>query len=151
MTLTPTDVAAYTNGRLDAEAAQVWLDRGLAIARRWCGWQVTTVTNDEVTLDGPGSRLLVLPTLKLVELTVVVEDGTAVDVADLLVSARGLVRGLRVDRGDDDARVHRGTGFRCGGVVGDRPHIAGPRRWAGCRCGSVPVVGGPPRRCVHRG
>jgi len=95
MTLNAAAVEDYTSGRLDAEdpATQVWLDRGLAIARRWCGWPVTpAVTDDEVTLDGPGSRLLVLPTFKLVELTAVAEDGTAVDVDELLWSARGLVR-----------------------------------------------------------
>ncbi len=95
MALTTAEVATYTKGRLDAgdSATQVWLDRGLATARRWCGWQVTPVVDDDVvTLDGPGSRLLVLPTLKLVELTAVDEDGTGLDVADLAWSSRGLVR-----------------------------------------------------------
>lgn len=45
-----------------------------------------------VTLDGPGSALLVLPTLRLVQLTSVVENGVTLNVADLHVSARGLVR-----------------------------------------------------------
>lgn len=46
-----------------------------------------------MTIDGPGSALLVLPTLRLVDLTGVVENGVTLDVAaDLYVSARGLVR-----------------------------------------------------------
>ena len=93
MALTAAAVATYTGGRLDEAAAQVWLPRGLARVRRWCGWSVTpVVTGDVVTLDGPGSRLLVLPTLKLGALTAVTEDGTTVDVGDLQWSARGLVR-----------------------------------------------------------
>lgn len=68
-------------------------DVARSVARRFCGWHVTPVLTDHVvTLDGPGSALLVLPTLQLVELTGVVEDGVELDVADLFVSARGLVR-----------------------------------------------------------
>jgi hypothetical protein len=94
--LNPGDVAQYTSGRLaagDAETQRL-LSFGLAAARRFCGWHVTGVReDDEVTIDGPGSALLVLPTLRLVALTGVVEHGLALDVAlDLHVSARGLVR-----------------------------------------------------------
>ena len=93
MTLTAADVVTYTGSRLDEEAAQVWLTRGLAVVRRWCGWPVTpAVEDDEVTLDGPGSRLLVLPTVHVTELSAVVEDGVELDVDALLWSARGLVR-----------------------------------------------------------
>lgn len=68
-------------------------DAARSAARRFCGWHVTPVREDHVvTIDGPGSRLLVLPTLRLVELTSVVEHGVALDVeADLDVSPRGLV------------------------------------------------------------
>lgn len=69
-------------------------DVARSAARRFCGWHVTPVReDDEVTIDGPGSPLLVLPTLRLVELTKVVENGVELDVDnDLFVSARGLVR-----------------------------------------------------------
>lgn len=67
-------------------------DVARSVARRFCGWHVTPVQEEVVTLDGPGSALLVLPTLRLVELTAVVEDGVTLDVADLFVSAQGLVR-----------------------------------------------------------
>lgn len=69
-------------------------DAARSAARRFCGWHVTPVLeDDEVTIDGPGSLLLVLPTLRLVELSGVVEDGVALDVeTDLYVSTRGLVR-----------------------------------------------------------
>lgn len=69
-------------------------DVAWSAARRFCGWHVTPVwVGHTVTLDGPGSPLLVLPTLRLVELTSVVENGVALNVTtDLHVSARGLVR-----------------------------------------------------------
>lgn len=92
--LTPADVEQYTDGRLDAEADETvrLLAAGLAAARTYCRWSVTPVLVDhEVTLDGPGSRRLVLPTLNLTELSAVVEDGDAIDVADLQWSADGLV------------------------------------------------------------
>ena len=92
--LTPTDVENYTQGRLnraDPETTRV-LAAALRGARRRCGWHVTPVrTNDVVTIDGPGSRLLALPTLRLDVLTEVIEDGSAVPVTDLYVSPRGMV------------------------------------------------------------
>ncbi|MGE2714199.1 hypothetical protein ACQI4L_09090 [Mycolicibacterium litorale] len=92
----PADVARYTSDRLAADDAETLrlLSAGLTAARRFCGWHVTGVREEDVvTMDGPGSALLVLPTLRLVELTAVVEDGVTLDVATALdVSPRGLVR-----------------------------------------------------------
>ena len=66
--------------------------RATAAARSYCGWHVTPVASDEeIVLDGPGGRLLVLPTLKLTELTAVTEDGVELDLADLTWSGTGLV------------------------------------------------------------
>lgn len=84
----------YTKERLkegDLEAERL-LDAGLAAARRWCGWHVTPEESHEVTLDGPGGQLLRLPTLRLVELGSVTEDGVALDAGDLEWSRIGLVR-----------------------------------------------------------
>lgn len=94
--LSSTDVELYTSGRLgrDDDETLRLLSSGLAAARRFCGWHVAAVrADDQVTIDGPGSPLLVLPTLRLIELVGVTECGAALDVAnDLFVSARGLVR-----------------------------------------------------------
>lgn len=92
--LTELDVENYTEGRLsrDADETTRWLNTGLGAARRYCGWPVTPVhADDVVTLDGPGTRLLALPTLALGELKEVVEDGVTLDLAGLDVSPRGLV------------------------------------------------------------
>lgn len=53
------------------------LTAALAVARREVGWHVSPVRlADSITMDGPDSRILWLPTLKLVALTSITEDGT---------------------------------------------------------------------------
>lgn len=89
-------VENYTQGRLhrdDAETARL-LAAALAAARRYCGWHVTPVlTAQAVTLDGPGSPLLVLPTLHLTAVTELSENGVDLDVDTAIRwSTRGLVR-----------------------------------------------------------
>jgi hypothetical protein len=79
--LTGEDVTNYTGGRLDGENEEVqrMLAASLMLARRYCGWHVNPVIEDDTVLvDGPDSRILMLPTRKLVELTSVEEDGAAV-------------------------------------------------------------------------
>jgi hypothetical protein len=93
--LAKADVEQYTGGRLDKDDAETQkiLDRGLAAARRFCGWRVHPPMAETVTLDGSGGRLLRLPTLKLAEplALTVVEDSVVVDVADLYVSFSGML------------------------------------------------------------
>lgn len=91
--LTPAAVEQYTQGRLTKDAPETarLLAERLAAARRYCGWHVTPERDDELTLDGQGGRLLRLPTLRLVELTKVVENGVILDVAELHVSPLGMV------------------------------------------------------------
>lgn len=92
--LTALEVEQYTQGRLvegDPETTRL-LKAGLRAARNRCGWHVTPVkTDDAAVLDGPGGRLLALPTLRLVELTEISEDGAPLAVTDLDVSLRGMV------------------------------------------------------------
>ena len=93
--LTTDALADYTQGRLDPDADETAaiLERSLAEVRRWCGWHVSPVlTADEITLDGPGGRLLWLPSLRVVDLTALTEDGAEVDVDELEWSQSGLVR-----------------------------------------------------------
>lgn len=89
--LTAADVELFTKGRLLAsnpETVRI-LKRAYAAVRKYCGWQVTPVVTETVTLDGPDGVLLSLPTMKLVTLTSVVEDGVTLNVADLTPSASG--------------------------------------------------------------
>lgn len=90
--LTTDDVETFTRGRLSAGDAEVarMLKAALLAARRYCGWPVTpVVTDDTVVIDGLGSRMLNLPTRKVVELTSVTELGTALDLTKLSYSAGG--------------------------------------------------------------
>lgn len=94
MALTAAAVEDFSRGRLDRDDSETirQLAAAVAAARRYCGWHVTPLlTAQTITLDGPGSPLLVLPTMNLTALTSVTEDGVAVTVADLMWSARGLI------------------------------------------------------------
>lgn len=70
-----------------------------ASIRRYCGWHISPVITMHLELDGPGTRILMLPTLKLVKLTAVSElvswqsDPVAYDPATQLEwSINGTVR-----------------------------------------------------------
>lgn len=94
MTLDVVAVEAFTNGRLDRDDDETerQLAAALAAARTYCGWHVSPVVSEvELVLDGPGDRLLVLPTLKITALTAVIEDGVSVDLTELNWSTRGLI------------------------------------------------------------
>jgi hypothetical protein len=112
--LTATDVYDYTGGRLsdDGGTGQVsdMLKAAVTVARRDAGWHVTPIrTADTRTIDGPDSRILYLPTRKLVALTSIVEDGTALTPLETRVSwSVGGSPGFR----DEPVRARkRGGGF----------------------------------------
>lgn len=70
-------------------AAQAAIDSALVAARRYCGWHVSPVqTGVVMELDGPGGRVLSLPTLSLNAVSLVTELGVAVDVTTLDRSRR---------------------------------------------------------------
>lgn len=91
---TAADVAAYSQGLLPEVDSRttLLLNGALAAARAYCGWHVIPEVEETVTADGPGSPLLVLPTLRLVELTELSEDGTDLAIDEVEWSGRGLVR-----------------------------------------------------------
>ncbi|MFT8180658.1 hypothetical protein ACLXNF_24045, partial [Mycobacteroides chelonae] len=150
--LTVDDVEQYTRKRLDKNDTETerLLAAGLAYVRQFCGWHVTPVkTGHEVELDGPGGRLLALPTLKLIALTQVTEDGHPVDVSSLYVSKRGLVRKkgggfwsphygaitVTMDHGIDDADAFNAAVLSfidrmSKAPTGGDPIAVGPFRWA---------------------
>lgn len=88
--LAPADLPAAVRARFaDDEAAQAAIDEVLVAARRYCGWHVSPVqTGEQFELDGPGGRVLSLPTLSLNAVTAVTELGVAVDVTTLDRSRR---------------------------------------------------------------
>lgn len=89
--LSPSDLSAAVMARFggDDEVAQLAIDTALVAARRYCGWHVSPVRVDElIELDGPGGRVLSLPTLSLNSVTSVTELGHTVDVSKLDRSRR---------------------------------------------------------------
>lgn len=87
--ITVEDVADYTNGRLSATDPEVqrMLDAALAVARRYVGHHVSPPRDETVTLDGPDSRILWLPTMKLNSLASIIEDGITLDLTKIAKSA----------------------------------------------------------------
>lgn len=59
--------------------------------RDHCGWHIAPVITETLTLDGPGGRLLLLPSLRVVEVVSVVNDGVVV--TDPEWSAKGWIYG----------------------------------------------------------
>lgn len=92
--LAPSDLPASVRALFATDdEAQAAINAVLAAARRYCGWVVSPVAEDvDLVVDGPGGRVLSLPTLNLIELGMVDEDGTEWTPADLRASRLGLVR-----------------------------------------------------------
>lgn len=87
---TPAQVEAHTKGKLKADDLRVQ-DALAAVSRsirRRAGWHIwPLVSAHTVVLDGDGGRVLALPTLKLVNLVSIVDDGVVLDpAADLRIS-----------------------------------------------------------------
>lgn len=87
------DVVTFTDGRLeDNDRTEVLLAQMLAAARTYCGWHVNPVhVDEEIVVDGPGGYVLALPTMQLLEVSELVEDGFDI-VDDLIISTSGLIR-----------------------------------------------------------
>lgn len=92
--LTTTEFSAGTKGKVSADDPRLpQLIEGASTAiRRYCGWHVTPVVEETITLDGAGGSLLLLPTLNVEDITSVTVNGTALDVAELEWSQKGMVR-----------------------------------------------------------
>lgn len=90
-----TDVVNSSKGAVSATDPRIdiMLDGALAGIRRAAGWHIAPVQQDHRVLDGPGGVLLKLPTLKLVSIDSITNDGVALDVDGLEWSELGMVRG----------------------------------------------------------
>lgn len=90
-------VESFTHGRISGDESVRVLAAAVRAARRYCGWYVTPVLEDErltgheMILDGPGTLELFLPTLNLIDITAAEEDGLAIDPSYLTWSADGRV------------------------------------------------------------
>lgn len=57
--------------------------------RNYCEWHIAPVITETLKLDGDGSNLLMLPSLKIVEIVSVITDGKVVDLAEVDDSEAG--------------------------------------------------------------
>jgi len=112
---TADDLAAYSNGAVSAAdpRAENSLAGVSAAIRNYCGWHVTPSLSELLTLDGPGGRLLSLPTKYLTAVSSIVEDETVLaDKSDFRWSADGSVKRLAALWSDDfriiDATITHG-------------------------------------------
>lgn len=60
--------------------------------RRYCRWHIAPAIDVTLTVDGSGALDLILPTLKLNSIAAVVEDGTALSLAELEWTEMGWLR-----------------------------------------------------------
>lgn len=86
--LLPGDVEQFSEGDLsqtDPEVVRA-LAAALQKARRYCGWHVSPVRTETLTVDGTGGPYLVLPTMKIVALSSIIEDGTVIPLTEVALS-----------------------------------------------------------------
>ncbi|UOE45477.1 hypothetical protein [Agromyces larvae] len=66
--------------------AAFWIDAAHGAVRRYCGWHVAPLITELLELDGTGGRRILLPSLRVVALVKVVNDGR--DVTDTVRFSR---------------------------------------------------------------
>ncbi|MCF8605148.1 hypothetical protein L5I01_17475 [Gordonia sp. HY442] len=86
-------MSEYTGGRVpeDLPGLEGRIAAVLSAVHRYCGWHVFPVVETQMRLDGPGGKLLNLPTLRLVELISVTSGGVDVEIDTLTWSDRGMI------------------------------------------------------------
>jgi len=92
--VTPEQLSAYTNRAIAADdpRAQLILDGATRAIRRYCGWHIAGPLTESITLDGPGSSLLQLPTMNVTSIASITENGETVAVDSFEWSALGELR-----------------------------------------------------------
>lgn len=71
--------------------ADFWLKAAHGVVRRFCGWHVAPVIDETLTLDGSGGRDILLPSLRVLQLASVMNDGVDVT-AQADTSHAGILR-----------------------------------------------------------
>lgn len=93
--VTAQQLATYSKGSISASDPRVVgsLAGATKAIRNYCGWHVTPVLEMTLILDGPGGRLLSLPTKNLISIRSLQEDDRdLVDTLDYRWSADGSVK-----------------------------------------------------------
>lgn len=71
--------------------AEFWLKAAHGAVRRFCGWHVAPIIDETITLDGSGGTDVLVPSLRVVELVSVLNDGVNVT-ASVDPSKAGILR-----------------------------------------------------------
>lgn len=95
--LSAAEFSAGTSGKIPANdpRLEALLAGASAAVRNYCGWHIAPVVEDDYTLDYDGGSLLILRTLRLVDVVSLSVQGQSVDVEGLEWSHNGEVRLLR--------------------------------------------------------
>lgn len=104
---TPADLSTYSKGQISDSDTRVQdaLDGASAAIRQYCGWHIWPPRDETLTVDGPGGRVLSLPTMNVTEVTSIIENGTTLtDGTDYRWSADGSVKRTHC-RWTDDYRA----------------------------------------------
>jgi hypothetical protein len=91
---TTTDLANVLGREVDAEdpAALAALDAATAVVQAVTGQHLLAVAGDTITVDGSGTRVLLLPELPVTDVVSVSVDGTELDETEYQWSANGYLR-----------------------------------------------------------
>lgn len=117
MPATAEDLLKLAQGRVqDSALAGAAVERVWAAVRSYCGWHVAPVRSETVVVDGDGCRILQVPSLRVVDVSEVREDGVRLERSAFMWSGDGSLkkrvgvwsrewRGVEVDleHGFDDA------------------------------------------------
>lgn len=82
-----------------------------ATVRSRCGWHIAPNRTEEITVDGSGTTVLLLPTLHLLDVVTITENGSVVDLDDVDWSKAGVL-----------TRRHRCWTDRSGAIVVEIEH-----------------------------
>lgn len=86
----PEQIPPIVDGQTQV-GADFWLKAAHGSVRRFCGWHVAPVITETITLDGTGGCDLLVPSLRVVEVTRALNDDTDVT-GDIDTSRAGVLR-----------------------------------------------------------
>lgn len=91
--VTAAEFSAWTGGKVPITDPRVepLLAGASAGVRRYCGWHIAPVLEETLTGDGPGGRILLLPTGRLRSVVSVDNGGYPVEVSSVDASAMGML------------------------------------------------------------
>lgn len=92
--VTAADLAVYSNGKISSADPRV--NPALAgvsrAVRRYCGWHIGPSVSETLLLDGPGGRVLDLPSLNVADVASVTQNDTLLDPSSYRWSALGSIK-----------------------------------------------------------